>query len=223
MKECPCDPGQVMPEHRPELYRPGNAGQSTGASSTVLASSNPAAPGFQPYARGYHQVALLLPDGRVFNAGGAGFETDPPPGDWACPTISPCSPTVPSYKSGMYSGEVYSPPYMGLSPRPSITAAPTAVQFGSGTFSVSVDVSVGQPIDRFVLLRPAAVTHHFDNDQRYIELPFASQGVVGGIETFQVAQPADDLGPPGYYMLFAVRNLGSQQRAPSEAWWVKLE
>ena len=123
----------------------------------------------------------------------------------------------------MYSGEIYSPPYMGLSPRPSITTAPSAILFGSGSFSVSVDVAAGQPIDRFVLLRPAAVTHPFDNDQRYIELPFASQGDVGGIETFSVAQPADDLGPPGYYMLFAVRNLGSLQRVPSEAWWLRIE
>lgn len=223
MKACPpCDPGQLMPEHRPELYTPGDAGLDTGASSTVLASSNPAAPGFQPYARGYHQVAMLLPDGRVFNAGGAPFETESGPDAWDC-TGSSCSPTVPAYKNGMYTGEIYSPPYMGLTPKPWISLAPTTVQFGSGTFQVNVDVATGQPIDRFVLLRPAAVTHHFDNDQRYIELPFSSQSILEDIETFNVAQPAEDLGPPGYYMLFAVRNLGSQQRVPSEAWWLKIE
>jgi hypothetical protein len=215
LKECPCDANKVIPEHRPELYNPGNAGQGSGASTTVLSPGNVAAPGYAPYARGYHQVALLLPDGRVFNAGGAEFLA----AQWDC--FSPC--LSPNYKSGMYSGEVYSPPYMSYSPRPSIGSAPASISFGTGAFTVRVDHDPAYPIDRFVLLRPAAVTHHFDNDQRYIELPFASAGVSGTIETFNVDSPSDDMGPPGYYMLFAVRDLGSQQRVPSAAHWLKIE
>jgi len=60
--------------------------------------------------RGYHSVALLLPDGRVFSGGG-----------------------------GINSGEVFSPPYLFQGYRPSITSAPSSVTFGQTFFVATPD------------------------------------------------------------------------------------
>ena len=55
-------------------------------------------------------------------------------------------------------------------------------------------------------MRPASLTHHFDPDQRYLELeiPSATPDPANPSKwTLQVNPPSDpSLMPPGYYMLF---------------------
>ena len=63
--------------------------------------------GFTIY-RGYHSVALLLPDGRVLSAGG---------------NSAPAK-----------SAEIYSPPYLFQGARPTISSAPTGVSYGQSFF-----------------------------------------------------------------------------------------
>ena len=79
-------------------------------------------------------------------------------------------------------------------------------------------------IDRVVLLRPAAVTHHFDYDQRYIELKINNfvynQWNPTDVE-IHIESPQEDLGPAGYYMLFALEKENGK-RVPSEAVFIKL-
>jgi galactose oxidase len=60
--------------------------------------------------RGYHSVAVLLPDGRVLSAGGLGVRTM----------------------------QVFSPPYLFKGARPLITSAPDVLSYGQG-FMVSTD------------------------------------------------------------------------------------
>lgn len=195
--------GRPTPSHCPELFDPGTAGLPANNPSVKM-TARPNAPGvLMPYPRLYHHVGVLLPDGRVFIAGGIRY-------------------TVGGYANGKYSGEVFSPPYLGYGSRPDILSAPDVVDFDDGTnaFTVKLDVDALNPIDAFVLLRPAAVTHHFDGDQRYIELEFVEGENPGD---YTVTPPADDLGPPGYYMLFAIRDVQGQGRNPSVGHFLRLQ
>jgi len=125
----------------------------------------------------YHSTALLLPDGRVLTAGGGRFGVD------------------------QLSAEIFSPPYLFKGPRPTITSAPSTLQYGT---SFSVETPNGSSIAKVSLLRLGAVTHAFNFDQRFLQLTFQQAG--GGLS---VQAPADaNLAPPGYYMLFIVDTNG---------------
>ncbi len=153
----------------------------------------------QAVPRLYHSLALLLPDGRVLSLGGAHAKAPVVP--------APTSNVLPGY-----SGEIFSPPYLSCGFRPSIDSAPRGSSFGA-MIDVTVTHGAERPIQNFVMLRPAAVTHHFDNDQRYIELAFscgAPSSEPNGMvtEVCSVWLPPVSYGPPGYYMLFAVESNG---------------
>jgi hypothetical protein len=125
----------------------------------------------------YHSTALLLPDARVLVAGGGRFGPDFP------------------------SAEVYSPPYLFKGARPTITSAP-------GVIPYNTHFTLGTPdaanIAKVTLLRLGSVTHAFNANQRYVELPFAPIG--GGLD---VTGPTDvNIVPPGHYMVFLVDAAG---------------
>jgi Galactose oxidase-like, Early set domain len=75
-------------------------------------------------------------------------------------------------------------------------------------------------LDRIVLMRPGAVTHHSCMDQRYVslelDLPLDPDPNWRGFKAPPVSRT---LAPRGYYMLFLVNNHG----VPSQAKWVKLK
>src|SRR5262249_58569952 len=102
----------------------------------------------------------------------------------------------PPYGTGEPTAQIYSPPYLFGGARPTITSSPATVRYGA-TFRIGV----GDPsrISRVVLMRPAAVTHANDMDQRSLEL--RATAAPGGLS---LTAPADGtVAPPGYYMLFA--------------------
>lgn len=115
--------------------------------------------------------------------------------------------------------------YMGYPNKPQVVGISSYELAFDQPFTVDVLVQTGEPIVRFVLLRPAARTHHFDTDQRYVELAIEGVSLSGNIETYQVRAPAEDFGPPGYWMLFAVRDIDqgpALKLNPSVGMFIKL-
>jgi FtsP/CotA-like multicopper oxidase with cupredoxin domain len=157
------------------------------------------------YARQYHSVAILLPSAKVMITGGS-------------------SETI----------EVFSPPYLfnadgTPASRPVIDSYPDA---GVGTIvlhgsTFQIGTAQAPDIARVVMVRPMAVTHQTDAEQRVLALSWsltspttltvtAPDGRIfpyagGGGHTHVTA-------PRGYYMLFIINSSG----VPSEAKFVRL-
>lgn len=134
-------------------------------------------------ARLYHSMALLLPDGSVLVGGGG----------------------APGPLKNL-NAEIYYPPYLyttsgDLAPRPTIDAAPDVLDIGQ-SFNMSVTAS---SVGRVTLVKTGAVTHSFNMDQRFLELPFT----VGSDGTLSVLAPTRSSdATPGYYLLFVLDGNG---------------
>ncbi|MEV0391507.1 kelch motif-containing protein [Polymorphospora rubra] len=147
--------------------------------------------------RNYHGSAILLPDGRVLTAGSDPLFRD---------------------KDNLIPGEfeqrleIYSPPYLFRGVRPVISAGPASVGYGDvATFTVQ-DNYAG--IGKARLVRPSAVTHSTNVEQRSIALDFTERG-----DQVTVTIPAEPaVVPPGFYMLFLTNRMG----VPSAARWVQV-
>ncbi len=147
-------------------------------------------------ARGYHNVALLLPDGRVFVAGGRSRSEIAPP------DLEDEKPTF----------RLLYPSYMFVA-RPAITAAPATINYGA-SFDVAYS---GGPIAEAVLIGLGSMTHAFDANQRHVQL--ALVGTPTSTGATMVGPPNRQTAPPGYYMLFVL----NQSNTPSVARIVRLE
>jgi hypothetical protein len=200
------------PVYEPELYDPGVDPLSQGSTVALASPQSPATP------RVYHSVALLLPDGRVFHAGGDEPGTHPNP--YSGPPTK-------------YTGQFFKPPYFFQGSRPIITQQQNASELSSPaqgeTFEMWVHVPTQDTLDAIVLLRPGTVTHHFDTNQRYIELEYSvvTQGLVQGSPYMQyqleVESPLETLGPPGHYMVFAIAKKSNGNRLPSVGEFMRFD
>ncbi len=166
--------------------------------------------------RNYHATALLLPDGRVMTMG-------------SDPLFSDEENTLPGRFDTRI--EIYSPPYLHAGERPSITEAPQEISRGS-SFGVTTE---GAGVASARLLRPSAVTHQTDPEQRSVALDVAScpgegsepaAGSEGhcpdgccGSGTVELTVPEEEgLTPAGWYMLVVLDDEG----VPSPARWVHV-
>ncbi len=126
--------------------------------------------------RCYHSVALLLADGSILIGGG---------GQGAA---------LPSAQNNF---EIYYPDYF-YRPRPSLSGVPAEVHYGA-----AFNVTTSAPPSRISVVRLGAVTHSFDQNQRFAELPFTP--IARGAS---VTAPNDGWLPPGHYVLFVLDQAG---------------
>ena len=139
------------------------------------------------YIRGYHSSNILLADGSVLMGG------DPSAGG---------SPTP---------HERYFPGYFSQ-PRPLITGTPAAVAHGA---AFTVQTPNATSIAEVVLIRPGAVTHGWNQSQRFVGC--AITGTAGG-SVDVLAPPDGNVAPPGHYLLFIVDGA----RIPSVGRWIRV-
>ncbi|WHM36548.1 galactose oxidase early set domain-containing protein [Streptomyces sp. BPTC-684] len=176
-----------------------------GASNILKAQFyDPAANAFREAAdptvgRNYHSEALLLPDGRV-----ATFGSDSLFGDKDNTKLG-------KFEQRM---EIYTPPYLyrDKDKRPALGDGPQAVgQDRRATFPTAHP----ERIAKARLMRPSAVTHTTDVEQRSIDVRLTKDKNAVTVEV-----PRDKaLVPPGWYMLFVTDAEGT----PSEAKWLLID
>ena len=146
-----------------------------------------------PSIRMYHSVMILLPNGKVMMSGWAN--------DGSSGTI-----------------DLYSPPYLFKGARPTISNAPATVTFGE-------QFTIGTPdaasIVKVTMVKPMAVTHQTESNQRVIELAFLHDHLHPDnlITTAPDGGSPHAFAPKGYYMLFILNGAG----VPSMAQWLRLQ
>jgi hypothetical protein len=149
--------------------------------------------------RNYHAVTLLLPDGRVWTAGGGGCGT--------------CS-------VNQQSAQIFYPPYLFkknssglLADRPRVTSATSTMAYNS-PYTLLTGTN-GLAISKVSLIPLGSVTHAFNMNQRYVALSISAKTAT----SVSITSPANSrVAPPGYYMLFVVNSSG----VPSVARIVKV-
>jgi hypothetical protein len=141
--------------------------------------------------RWYHGSYVLLKDGSVLAAGG---DT----------TISP-----------NHTFQIYKPPYFFQGDRPTITSAPSVIEYAS---AFEIETPDWDDVTAVRLIRTGSSTHSFDFNQRVLELQFAQRP---SEQNIRAAAPANGfLAPPGYYLLFIAT--GTNGSLPSEGKFVQL-
>ena len=129
----------------------------------------------------YHNVTLLVPDGRVIATGGAGLTSSR------------------SFAGDDSSIEAFEPPYLFRGVRPRIDSLSTT-DLSPGT-NFSLGVSLTERITSLVLVSARAATHWNDGGpQRFLSLDYVQNGT-----EVQASVPNDPIRAlSGYYILFAM-------------------
>jgi hypothetical protein len=163
--------------------------------------------------RQYHSISLLLPDGRVWIAGG-----NKNGGGAHCDGALGCAPGADTRELSV---EIYEPWYYSRADRPVITSCPANFTHGTAaTRTIDVGNAFGLHINKVALMAAGSVTHAFDSDQRLIWLD-----VVDRLPTsVTVNIPYNEhVAPPGDYMLFVLKSNPAPggPNIPSVACWTK--
>jgi hypothetical protein len=146
--------------------------------------------------RDYHSEALLLPDGRIITLGGN-------------PLYGDKNDSSPGYFEQQIA--IFTPPYLYHGRRPSVTGGPQQLaRGGTGVFSTPDAAQIVAAR----LMRPSAVTHVTDVEQRSIALGLrrTKSGVALTVPS------GGGLVLSGWYMLFVTNRIGT----PSVSRWVHI-
>jgi hypothetical protein len=169
--------------------------------------------------------AALLPDGTVFVCGGIQTTNspcalfDPASNSWsamaALPSIRDYHSVALLLPSGQVamagwnntSIEIFDPPYLHRGARPTISSVPASLQHEQDFLLESPDAAT---IDKVVLVRPMAVTHQTDTEQKVLELPFITTGesTFGTIESDGTVTDRFGVGDDFDALTFVNGNLG---------------
>lgn len=182
---------------RPEIYTPPidwAAGQYTNGDDTPWATLPEAA----TVIRGYHGVALLMPDGAVFTAG----STDSAGGDTVSDGVDDNG--NPTYAAkNEYRIEIFKPWYFDAphdSNRPTVTSSSVPKSIGYA-YTFRFNTPQANSIERVVVMRCGSMTHALDTDQRLVGLDFTKINST----TIELTIPyMPEYLPPGRYMLWVV-------------------
>ncbi len=178
------------PIFTPQIWDAATGKWSASSGTNALAGDNTI--------RGYHSNAILLPDGRVLTAGGFSQLNDQAGIDSKIATI-------------------FCPPYLfnangTLRTRPTAELIPGGLRHGEQFYICGPSGA----ISKVVLIRPAASTHAFNQDQRYVPLTFQ---YCCNNEALLVTGPSSpNVAPPGDYLLFLVKG----DDTPSVASWIRI-
>ena len=124
----------------------------------------------------YRSNALLLPDGRVMTA-------------WSNPARRINEPRI----------ELFCPPYLYRGERPEISGYPPNISYGQ---EFKIETKDANDIIAVALMRPTATTHGTNSEQRYVGLEFDRRN-----SSLLARVPMNrNILPPGYYMLFILKN-----------------
>lgn len=176
---------------------------------------------------------VVLPDGKVFVCGGmSGLNTPCLMFDPDTNAVSPMANVqytrayhsvavlLPSGKVAVTGGgspviEIFSPPYVFNGAPPTFASPPPTTVHHGHTFQVESPEAAD--IQKVVLVRPMAVTHQLDTEQRVIPLQFTQSGTTLNVTAPDGVHP-HPVAPRGYYMLFILNGDG----VPSKAEFVYL-
>lgn len=173
-----------------EIYSPG-INWTTGAYSNADAWSVKQA---GVHARNYHSTALLLPNGKVWVAGGStNADSGDPDSDRVVNGVTK--------KLGIKQIELYEPDYIATPNRIQIMDSPRILTYGE-PFEVEIDRPATN-VKYVALIRAGSVTHSTDNDQRFVALTINSRS---GNTLNVTAPPSGNVAPPGYYMIWVIDN-----------------
>ena len=114
-------------------------------------------------------------------------------------------------------GEIYYPPYLFKKDgsgefefRPEIIDAPTSMIGWAEDFSIQAD----ETIAKVTLVRAGAVTHSFNSETRFFNLPILRRSTIVTVRSPATA----NIAPPGVYLLF----VWNEEGIPSIARMIEL-
>ncbi len=166
-----------------EIYDPGGFGNPEGWTTLPAGEQS-------SVLRGYHSVALLLPDGRIWAGGSTEGQTE-----------VKGSTTIDQSGAAEHRAEIFSPSYVTQANRPTITGCPANIGYN---MAFTVTTPQAGSISRVAVTRCGSITHAFNSDQRYVGLNFTK-----GSSSLTVTAPPDaKIAPPGYYMLWIIDSQG---------------
>ncbi|KAM0743192.1 hypothetical protein ACQRIT_003369 [Beauveria bassiana] len=133
--------------------------------------------------RTYHSISLLMPDARVFNAGGG--------------LCGDCN-------TNHFDGQVFTPSYLlNRDGSPAVRPTITSADVNAGRITIGTDGAVSSAS----LIRVGTSTHTVNTDQRRIPLKLARRG--NNNSSYTAPLPTDPgILLPGYWMLFVMNSDG---------------